>query len=325
MLKRLLWVDPNIADSQCLERLRQCQYVAICAETGAEAIRALKRTTYDLVVLGPRLDVETASLVAEIRRISESIPIALHSPDVPAAGLALDGRFLGVRSVNEIQPRALDRILTSHTQASEPWMNLMVGNSPAMQKVIQLVRLVGPRKATVLITGETGTGKELAARAIHMASGRGALPMVSVNCAALPASLLEAELFGHARGAFTGALTQRIGRFEQAHRGTIFLDEIGEIPLELQAKLLRVLQEREIQRVGSSETIRLDFRVIAASNIDLEEAVRKQRFRQDLLYRLNVAPLHMPRLRDRISDIPVLVDHFLDRICRQEGLPVKQS
>ncbi|MBI3472022.1 MAG: sigma 54-interacting transcriptional regulator, partial [Candidatus Solibacter usitatus] len=171
----------------------------------------------------------------------------------------------------------------------------------------------------------TGTGKELAARAIHMASGRGALPMVSVNCAALPATLLEAELFGHARGAFTGAVNQRIGRFEQAHRGTIFLDEIGEIPLELQAKLLRVLQEREIQRVGSSETIRLDFRVIAASNIDLEEAVRKQRFRQDLLYRLNVAPLHMPRLRDRISDIPVLVDHFLDRICRQEGLPVKQS
>ena len=202
----------------------------------------------------------------------------------------------------------------------EQWI---VGESRAIEDVLNTIRLIGPRRCTVLITGETGTGKELAARALHMASPRARLPMVAVNCSALPENLLEAELFGHVKGAFTGAANHRIGRFEQAHKSTIFLDEIGEMPVELQTKLLRVLQEREIQRLGSSETVRVDVRVVAASNSDLLERVRQGKFREDLYYRLNVVPLAMPPLRQRRGDIPMLVDHFLAKICRSEGIPVK--
>src|ERR1700733_8671570 len=151
----------------------------------------------------------------------------------------------------------------ARTVSEERWRRLLIGSSPAMQRTIQVIRLVGMRRATVLITGETGTGKEMVARALHLASPRAHLPMVAVNCSDLPENLIEAELFGHVKGAFTGAIHQRVGRFEQAHRGTLFLDEIGDLPLELQTKLLRVLQEREIQRIGSSETVPLDVRLIA--------------------------------------------------------------
>jgi len=187
-----------------------------------------------------------------------------------------------------------------------------------------MIRLIGPRKSTALISGETGVGKELVARAIHLASPRSQAAMVSVNCTALPENLLEAELFGHVKGAFTGAVNHRIGRFEQANRGTLFLDEIGDLPLDTQAKLLRVLQEREFQRIGSSETVKVDVRVIAATNVDLAQAVREGRFREDLYYRLNVVPIHVPALRERTSDIPALVLHLVSKICNQEGLPPKK-
>ncbi|MBM3810584.1 MAG: sigma-54-dependent Fis family transcriptional regulator [Acidimicrobiia bacterium] len=206
----------------------------------------------------------------------------------------------------------------------ERWRQFLVGDSTPMQHVVETVRLIGNRRCTVLITGETGTGKEMAARAIHMASNRYSLPLVAVNCSALPENLLEAELFGHVKGAFTGAFQSRIGRFEQAHRGTLFLDEIGDMPMELQAKLLRVLQEREFQRLGSSETIKVDTRVIAASNVDLVERVRQGRFREDLYYRINVVPIQMPPLRDRRSDVPALARHFVEKICRQEDILLKQ-
>ena len=206
---------------------------------------------------------------------------------------------------------------------AEPWRRLLVGESRAMEEVGRMVRLVGPRRITVLVTGETGTGKELAARALHMASPRAHLRMVAVSCAALPEHLLEAELFGHVRGAFTGAVATRAGRFEQAHGSTLFLDEVGEMPIEVQAKLLRVLQEREFQKLGSSETLRADVRVIAATNADLAERVRQGRFREDLYYRLNVAPLRMPSLRERASDIPLLAGHFVEKVCRGEHLPPK--
>jgi transcriptional regulator with PAS, ATPase and Fis domain len=193
-----------------------------------------------------------------------------------------------------------------------------------MRHVIEIIRLVSPRRSTVLITGETGSGKEIAARAIHAASPRFGSRMVSVNCAALPDHLLEAELFGHTKGAFTGAVNARVGLFEQAHRSTIFLDEIGEMPLQLQAKLLRVLQEREVQRIGSSDPVPVDVRVIAASNANLLEAVTNRRFREDLYYRLNVVALRMPTLRERITDTPELVAHFLTKIAQQEGATPKQ-
>jgi transcriptional regulator with GAF, ATPase, and Fis domain len=204
------------------------------------------------------------------------------------------------------------------------WKKFMIGNSRPMLELGEIIRLVGPRRCTALITGETGTGKELVARALHIASPRASLPMVSVNCAALPDHLLEAELFGHVRGAFTGALSNRAGRFEQAHRSTLFLDEIADMPLDLQAKLLRVLQERELQRLGSSETIRVDVRVVAACNVDLIERVRTGRFREDLFYRLNVVPVEVAPLRDRATDVPELAAYFMARIARQEGLPMKE-
>ena len=183
---------------------------------------------------------------------------------------------------------------------------------------------MGPRRCTVLIDGETGTGKEVIARAIHAAGPRSRLPMVMVNCAALPENLLEAELFGHVKGAFTGAANHRVGRFEQANGSTIFLDEIAELPLDLQAKLLRVLQEREFQRIGSSETVKVDLRIIAASNVDLAQRVTEGRFREDLFYRLNVVPIRTPALRERPSDIPALVEHLMAKICRTEQIPLKR-
>ncbi len=208
-----------------------------------------------------------------------------------------------------------------HSRGEEPWRKLLIGSSRAIQRIIELIRLVGGRRSTVLITGETGTGKEVVARALHMASPRAAMPLVAVNCNALPEHLLEAELFGHVKGAFTGAIQQRVGRFEQAHRGTLFLDEIGDLPLDVQSKLLRVLQEREFQRVGSSETVRVDVRLIAATNVNLLERIRQGRFREDLYYRLNVVPLLTAPLRDHPEDIPDLAHHFVRKICRLEEIP----
>jgi transcriptional regulator with PAS, ATPase and Fis domain len=205
----------------------------------------------------------------------------------------------------------------------EPWRRMLIGESRPMQHIAQCVRLVAPRRSTVLLVGETGTGKEVIARSIHAASNRSHLPMISVNCSALPEALLEAELFGHVKGAFTGAMNHRVGRFEQANHSTIFLDEIGDMPLSLQVKLLRVLQEREFQRLGNSENVRVDVRVIAATHADLAQLTKQERFREDLYYRLNVVPIPIAPLRERPSDVPLLVQHFIIKVCREEGIPVK--
>jgi DNA-binding NtrC family response regulator len=188
----------------------------------------------------------------------------------------------------------------------------LIGAGPAMQKVYTLTRRVARSNASVLLLGETGTGKELIAKAVHQLSPRGSGPFVRVNCGALSESLLESELFGHVRGSFTGAIDNRTGRFEAAHTGTVFLDEINSTTPKLQVKLLRVLQEREFERVGDTQTIRVDTRVIAASNRDLVDEVEAQRFREDLYYRLNVVPIHLPPLRERREDIPELIGHFLN-------------
>jgi DNA-binding NtrC family response regulator len=193
----------------------------------------------------------------------------------------------------------------------------VVGDSPAMRAVYRLTRLVAGSRASVLLIGETGTGKEVIARHLHRLSPRGDGPYVRVNCGALTESLLESELFGHVKGAFTGAVDNKTGRFEAAHGGTIFLDEINSMSAKLQVKLLRVLQEREFERVGESRTIRVDTRVIGATNSSLEEEIEAGRFREDLYYRLNVVPIHLPPLRERTEDIPALALHFLERYCEE--------
>jgi transcriptional regulator with GAF, ATPase, and Fis domain len=200
----------------------------------------------------------------------------------------------------------------------------LFGESEAIRRVFGQVRLVARRDTTVLITGETGTGKERVSRAIHRLSSRHAAEMVSINCGGIPATLLEDEFFGHVKGAFTDARQARVGRFEQANGSTIFLDEIGDLPLELQPKLLRVLQEREIHRIGGVDPVRLDVRVIAATNADLWKRVGQGRFREDLFYRINVYHIHLPPLRERTEDIPLFIRYFLDRLCRRDGLQPKR-
>jgi formate hydrogenlyase transcriptional activator len=198
----------------------------------------------------------------------------------------------------------------------------IIGNSAALQRVLRLVGLVAPTDATVLIQGETGTGKELIAEAIHQCSDRSSGPLVKVNCAAIPSGLLESELFGHERGAYTGALARSIGRFERANRGTLFLDEIGDLPLELQPKLLRVMQERQFERLGGAATIHTDVRVICATHRNLIEMIEERRFRNDLFYRLSVFPIELPPLREHPEDIPLLVRHFATNYADRIRKPI---
>ena len=261
---------------------------------------------------------EFSGLEVEVRR-ADSRPLWISLWMKPIRGV--DGR---VQASRAIWVDITDRVLAEAERARLHQQNLylqdelkathnfeaIIGKSPALCAVLDDVRRVAPTDASVLITGETGTGKELFARAIHSTSKRADKPFIKVNCGALPTGLVESELFGHEKGAFTGAITRRIGRFELADGGTIFLDEIGELPLEVQAKLLHVLQEHEFERVGGQSSMRVDVRVIAATNRDLKKAVEEKAFREDLYYRLHVFPIHLPPLRDRVQDIPLLV-HFL--------------
>jgi formate hydrogenlyase transcriptional activator len=200
----------------------------------------------------------------------------------------------------------------------------MVGESPAFQAVLKTIQVVASTDATVLVQGETGTGKELVARAIHDLSGRSKQSFVKVNCAAIPATLLESELFGHEKGSFTGAFAQKVGRFELAHKGTLFLDEIGEIPLDLQCKLLRAIQERELERLGGNRTIHVDVRFVAATNRNLKQMVEEGKFRDDLYYRLHVFPLTVPPLRERRADIPLLIHYFTQKYARRMNRAIEE-
>ena len=283
-------------------------------------------------------DPSPVEFLEEVQQIAPRLPVIFVAFAAPVADLWLMTQELLRRGAYAVltpdldqetaratidQAREISRAVLRPAEV-ESWRRHLVGDSRSMQQVADTIRLVGPRRATVLITGQSGTGKEMAARALHLSSTRAHLPMVAINCNAIPETLLEAELFGHTKGAFTGAQNARQGRFEQAHQSTLFLDEIGDLPLDLQTKLLRVLQEREVQRLGSPETVKVDVRVIAATNVDLPEKVRQGRFREDLYYRLNVVPLAMPPLKHRLEDLPALVYHFLDKVCQMEDLPTKQ-
>lgn len=335
----LLWIaeDGMISFSDAWEE-RLASFQVTRVTDCEEALEFVASNTIDCVWIQGASPDAAAETLAEIQRVNPDVPAVVCSPDLTAAGAVRLTRLGAYHCFSDCDDP--DEIVTALTAAiderrqpdqglsggsgEEPWRRFLIGDSRPMQQVASIIRLIGSRRCTVMITGETGTGKEMAARALHMASPRGGLPMVAVNCSALPENLLEAELFGHVKGAFTGAIGVRIGRFEQAHKSTLFLDEIGDMPLELQAKLLRVLQEKELQRLGSSETIKVDVRVIAASNVDLQERIRQGRFREDLYYRLNVVPLRMPPLRERTTDIPALVHFFIDKVCRGEGIPAKR-
>jgi transcriptional regulator with GAF, ATPase, and Fis domain len=331
-LPRILWVqkDGQVAEKEAVEQ-RTGLRIAVSAGP-RETWRGIA-PRIQLIVLELPLEAEIIEdALEDAQRAMAAMPVVIYDKD-DVFDESLVRPALNFRHITrKVSPEELGNIVSETIQEAagsisgterEPWQDLLIGESQAMRELHALIRLVGPRQSTVLITGETGTGKEMIARAIHMASKRAGNELVAVNCAAIPENLAEAELFGHAKGAFTSAINHRIGRFEQAHRGTILLDEIGEIPMEVQPKLLRVIQERELQRVGSSETIQLDTRVIAATNVDLEAAVEKKLFREDLLYRLNVVPIRVPPLRARVTDIPLLVEHFGEKICRREGLRPK--
>jgi formate hydrogenlyase transcriptional activator len=289
------WLDSPIAQIAVREGLKSVCCLPLISRNRAIGVLVLGRL---------RDDAFSQADISFLSQIANQIALAVENA-------------LAYREIRELKEQlSKEKLYLEDEIRTEMNFAQIIGNSASLRRVLKGVGTVAPTDSTVLIYGETGTGKELIARAIHDLSPRRSKPFVKLNCAAIPTGLLESELFGHEKGAFTGAIAQRIGRFEVANGGTIFLDEIGEIPLELQTKLLRVLQEREFERLGSSRTLRTDARLIAATNRDLEAMVSDQKFRSDLFFRLNVFPVHVPPLRERQGDIPLLVRHFTQQFSR---------
>lgn len=333
----LLIVDDEKPTREGLRAALEDRYEVFIAEDAATAWELLERERFDVLLTDFRMPREDGMrLIARAKSLSHP-PVCILMTAYGSEELAVEamkrgaddyipkGRMqideLEIRIAKALQQHRLeDENRQLQAQLDERFgIEEIVGNSPAMQEVFDIVRQVAPTPATVLIQGESGTGKEMFAKAIHRLSPRAKRPMVTVHCAALPATLLEAELFGHEKGAFTGATERRIGRFEQANGGTLFLDEIGEIDASTQVKLLRVLGERTFERLGSNKTISVDVRVIAATNRNLAELVRQGKFREDLFFRLRVVEIWLPPLREREGDIPLLAIHFLKQLSQQYG------
>ena len=320
---------------QCLRRRR---YDVASVSTIAAATELLAKDNFDLFFLDMRLpDGDGTELLKTIQQRPQK-PLVVVSTGFGSIESAVEcmknGAFdyiikpfsneqieFTLRKAEEFTQ--LIRVNRFLSQETEDGASELLGNSPAMDNVRQLIRKVARTHATVLIHGESGTGKELVARALYLESPRANAPFIRVNCAAVPENLIESEFFGHEKGSFTGAMNKREGRFELAHGGTILLDEISEISPAVQAKLLRVLQERELERVGGNRTIKVDVRVIATTNRNLENSVEKKEFRQDLYFRLNVVPIFVPPLRERIEDVPLMCDEFMRRFGRKHGVHVK--
>ena len=296
---------------------------------GAEALAKLLECPCDNVLLDRRLpDLDAAEVAELIRQRFPGTTVEMVDADFEeheAHGIHVCEKRGEVSP--QLPPAATAENSAACLQAAAPAVEAlpgMIGASRAIQQVYRLARMVAPRDTSVLITGETGTGKELVAQALHQLSLRARQPFVTVNCAAIPEALLEAELFGHARGAFTGAVQSRLGRIHVAHGGTLFLDEIGELPLSMQAKLLRFLQNGEVQRLGSADVHRVDVRLVCATNVRLLDLLQAKQFRQDLYYRLAVFPIALPPLRERAEDLEPLANHFLSLLSEEHGLPGKQ-
>ncbi len=325
------------AMAECLERVG---YSCTVATSGTDAAKLLQTDCFDIVVTDLVMDgVDGLELLRRVKETSPETEVILisahgtlrHAVEAMEQGaLTYITKPLDVRELRAKVARAAERIemLRSNVelrrQLDERFgFEGVVGNSPKMRRIVSILQQVAPTSATVLIEGETGTGKELVARAIHNNSPRKNKRFVAVNCAAFAESLIESELFGHEKGAFTGADHVRIGKFEYANGGTLFLDEIGDMPISTQVKLLRVLEHGEIVRLGSNEPIPVNVRIISATNQNLEELVRQGKFRQDLYYRLKVATVRLPPLRERLEDIPLLVDHFVRELSAKHGRTVK--
>ena len=338
---KLLIVDD---DRNLLElmrmRLESAHYAVTPAADEDEAKEAVKHTAFDLAVIDLQLvNQDGISLMEELRQVNPEMPaiiLTAHGSIETAVEAMRRGAYTYLTKPFDARELLLhiERALETGRLSSEVTrlkdllgerhvFDNIVARSGVMQRVLETVAHIAPTESTVYIHGESGTGKELVARAIHLAGGRRDQPFVAVNCAALPETLLESELFGHEKGSFTGAIKSSRGLFVQAQGGTIFLDEIGDMPLSIQAKFLRVLQERQFHPVGADQPVQVDVRVIVATNKDLEEGVRQGTFRDDLYYRIHVIPLALPPLRERKDDIPLLIHHFLERLNRIEGKLVK--
>jgi len=337
-MKSVLIVDD---DKGVRESLRQTleyhKYRVVTAEDGPTALSRLKDGTYHLVLLDIKMPgMDGLSVLQKIRdgypetatvMISAhgSIDTAVEATKLGAVDFLqkpLDQEELLFRVHKALEDR---RVATEYRQMKETveGRDAILGDSPRIREVLAVIDQVAPTDSSVLVTGENGVGKELVAKALHRKSKRHDHPLVEVNCAAIPNELIESELFGHEKGSFTGATNQRVGKFEAAEGGTIFLDEIGDMSVNAQAKVLRVLEERKVERVGGNKPIEVNVRVIAATNKNLLEAIKIGKFREDLLHRLNVIPIHVPPLRERREDIPILVHSFSDEICRRNGMALK--
>lgn len=323
------------------EALQKEGYEIEEAAHGEEAVLKVRNTSFDLVILDikmPRMDGIEA--LKEIQKIDPGMPVVMitaYGNSKIAMQAVREGAYdyfnkpFDVNEIRIVIKRALERhrlqnqIERLETQLLQEYrFDRIIGTSPKIQEVFALINKVTTNDVTVLIGGESGTGKELVAQAIHYHSYRSKKPFVKVSCVAIPETLLESEMFGHERGAFTGAHQTKLGKFELAQAGTLFLDEIGDMPLSLQVKLLRVIQERELERIGGTKTIKMDIRLIASTNRNLAEAVKAQTFREDLYFRINVLPIYLPPLRERVDDIPLLVQHFIKYYNQKIGKNVKK-
>jgi two-component system nitrogen regulation response regulator NtrX len=336
---RILVIDDEAAIRESLRMILEYEeYAFVGASSGQEGLAVVQRDRPDLVLLDIKMPgMDGMEVLRKLRALDETLPVVMISGhgttstavDAIKSGAIdfLDKPLSSERVIVTLQNVLKQQELRQENRELKLAMESryeIVGDSPALRAVLEAVKRAAPTNATVMLLGESGVGKELVARTIHRNSARAGQRFVQVNCAAIPEELIESELFGHEKGSFTGATEKQIGKFEQADRGTIFLDEVGDMSPKTQAKVLRVLQEQEVERLGSARTIKVDVRVIAATNKDLEEGIRRGEFREDLFFRLNVIPIVVPPLRDRRGDVPQLVQHFARRTSDEHNLKPKR-
>jgi DNA-binding NtrC family response regulator len=340
-MKNILIVDDELSVRESLKLILQDQYKILMADNAKEALILFERETPNLVLLDIILpEMDGIAVLKRIREIDATVPVIMLTA-TRMVKTAVEAMKMGATDylskpfeIEELRLIIEKAITTKDLEQEVKFLRSevtrrysfksIIGKSREMQEVYAKIEQIADTRTTVLVTGESGTGKELVARALHYNSSRKEKPFIAINCAALPETLIESELFGHERGAFTDAQVRKVGQFELADNGTLFLDEVADLSQATQAKLLRVLQEKEFTRVGGTRTIRVDVRLIAATNKNLDQALKQGSFREDLYYRINVVPIHLPPLRERREDLPLLVNHFLAKKAEEEGHPPKQ-